>query len=340
MNRSEDNNRMLIGIIGGALLIVLVMMTSIYIATQRPVVVVVPSLDDGGGSQSAASSGAATGAQPAGATAAAEVPVPEVKVTKVASAPKTENPLDPFWEKIAVTEIALLPQQVAQPMLASGSVANLNVQAVRDDQRYVWRLSWDQPEIADRSEVGKFSDAVAMQFPLSDGAPYTMGGPKMPVRMLHWKATWQKDIDEGFQDVYDLYPNADSDFYWFAEGESPYRMTEAFDNPLSKQWMIAESAGNPMVDFDRTNPIEELTAHGFGSATHLDDTPSHGRGVWNDGKWYVVIDRPIETADPLIARFNENPNQQLIAFAVWDGNAANRGGRKNITNWTPMRIQP
>ena len=53
-----------------------------------------------------------------------------------------------------------------------------------------------------------------------------------------------------------------------------------------------------------------------------------------------MIDRPIETTDPLIARFNQNRNQQLIAFAVWDGNAANRGGRKNITNWTPMRIQP
>jgi DMSO reductase family type II enzyme heme b subunit len=332
MNRSEDNNRMLIGIIGGALLIVLVMIASIFIATRRPVVVVVPSLDG--------SSGATTwtAASQAAGVAAAEVPLAEVKVAKVETAPGTEDPLDPFWDKIAVAEVALLPQQVAQPMLANGTIANLNVQAVRDDQRYVWRLSWDQPKIADRSEVGEFSDAVAMQFPLSDGAPYTMGGPKMPVRMLHWKATWQKDIDEGFQDTNKLHPNADSDFYWFANGEAPFLMTKSFNDPRSKQWMIAESAGNPMADFDRKNPVEELTAHGFGSATHLNDTPSRGRGAWKEGKWYVVIDRPIETADPLIARFNENPNQQLVAFAVWDGNAANRGGRKNITNWTPMRI--
>ena len=116
-------------------------------------------------------------------------------------------------------------------------------------------------------------------------------------------------------------------------------MTESFKDPRSKQWMIAASAKNPMANFDRKNPVEELTAHGFGSATHIDKTPSRGRGVWSDGKWYVVINRPIETADPLIVRFNKNPNQQLVAFAVWDGNAANRGGRKNITNWTPMRIE-
>ncbi len=338
MNRSDDNNRMLIGIIGGATLIVLVMIASIYIATRRPVVVVVPSLDDGGGGVSTPATSA--GPQTASGAAAAEAPLPEVKVTRVSAAPGTENPLDPFWDKIATAEVALTPQRVAQPMLADGTVANLSVQAVRDDQRYVWRLSWNQPEIADRSDVGEFSDAVAMQFPLSDGAPYTMGGPKMPVRMLHWKATWQKDIDEGFQDVQKLHPHSDNDFYWFAKGEGPHHMNESFENPTSKQWMIAESAGNPMADFDRKNPVEELTAHGFGSATHIGQTPSRGRGVWNDGKWYVVIDRPIESADPLIARFNENPDQQLIAFAVWDGSAANRGGRKNITNWTPMRIQP
>jgi hypothetical protein len=33
------------------------------------------------------------------------------------------------------------------------------------------------------------------------------------------------------------------------------------------------------------------------------------------------------------------PDKQLIAFAVWDGDNANRG-KKQITNWLPMRLQP
>lgn len=335
MNRGEENNRMLMGIVSGATLIVVVMIASIYVATRRPVVVVVPSLDDGAETIAPAIDSSLADSSSGGTTA--EIPI-QLTVAKVDNAPSTDNPLDAFWDSVAITELPLVAQQVAQPMLAEGTVPALSVQAVHDDQRYVWRLSWDQPSASDRSEVGTFSDAVAMQFPMSDGAPYTMGGPKMPVRMLHWKATWQKDVDEGFQGVKQLHPNSDADFYWFAENEDPQVVPASFENPKSKEWMIAELSGNPMADFNRQTPIEELTAHGFGSATHIGETPSQGRGVWESGKWYVVMDRPIATDDPLIKRFDENPSQQLVAFAVWDGEAANRGGRKNITNWTPMRI--
>ncbi len=337
MNNKQDNNRMLMGIIGGAVLILLVMLASLFMVTRRPVVVVVPATGDGARSTGSAISVASS---MAGATATTELPPPEIKLTRVTTAPTTDDPFDPFWDKIAVAEVTLLPQQVAQPVLDTGTVSKLGVQAVRDNQRYVWRLTWDQPKIADTSDVGEFTDAVAMQFPLSDGAPYTMGGPKMPVRMLHWKATWQKDVDEGFQDWAKTHPNSDADLYWFAGGEPPYTMDKSFNDPISKQWLIAASAGNPMANFSRKSPVEELTAHGFGSATHIGQTPSRGRGAWKDGMWVVVIDRSIDSTDPLVARFNENPTQQLVAFAVWDGNAANRGGRKNITNWTPMRIEP
>lgn len=336
MERNQDNNRMLLGILGGALLILLTMIASIFIVTRRPVVVVVPAT---GESQPAAS--ALAGASPAaGATSPMEAPPVEIQVSKVDRAPSTDDPLDAFWEKIAVAEIPLQPQQVAQPALEAGTVPVLRVQSVHDSARYVWRLSWDQPTVADQSDVGEFSDAVAMQFPLADGAPYTMGGPKMPVRMLHWKATWQRDVDHGFQDWAKTHPNSDADLYWFASGEKPYTMDKSFDDARAQQWLIAAAAGNPMADFARKSPIEELTAHGFGSATHVDATPSRGRGVWQDGKWFVVIDRPVDSADPVIERFQANPAQQLIAFAVWDGQADNRGGRKNITNWTPMRIDP
>ncbi len=334
MSSDQTNNRMLMGIIGGAVLILLVMLSSIFIVTRRPVVVVIPA--DGAGPATATGSESTA---PAGLSTEAEIPPPTISVSKVSSAPSIDDPLDPFWNKIAPTEVALLPQQVAPPVLASGTIANLEVQAVKDDQRYVWRLSWEQERIADTSDVGEFSDAVAMQFPLSEGAPYTMGGPKMPVRMLYWKAIWQKDVDEGFQDWAKTHPNSDADFYWFAEGEPPYTVDKSFNDPKSKQWLIAASAGNPMANFVRKSPIEEMTAHGFGSSTHISTTPSRGRGTWQDGKWYVVLDRPIASSDPLIKRFNENPNQQLVAFAVWDGSADNRGGRKNITNWSPMKIE-
>jgi hypothetical protein len=336
MNRNRESNRLLIGIIGGAALIVLTMITAIFMVSRRPVVVIVPS---GAGAPGAVAPpvGMPPGAN-AGPAAAAAMPIPEISISKVAVTPTTDDPLDPQWEKVATVEVDLAPQQVASPGLEKGSISKLRIQAIHDDKRYVWRLSWDKPEIADTSDVAQFTDAVAMQFPLADGAPYTMGGPGMPVRMLYWKAIWQKDVDKGFQGLAGIHPNTDADLYWFSKGEREHDAAGSVDNPQAKQFMVAAQSGNPMVDLNRKSPIEELTAHGFGSSTHVPDSPSRGRGAWKDGKWYVVFDRPIDTKDPLIARFNSTPDKQLIAFAVWDGTGGNRGGRKQITNWLPMRI--
>ncbi len=52
----------------------------------------------------------------------------------------------------------------------------------------------------------------------------------------------------------------------------------------------------------------------------------------------MVLDRPIDDKDPLIARFNAAPEQQLVAFAVWDGDHGNRGSLKQISNWIPMQL--
>lgn len=339
MRREFDNSRLMLGMLGGAVLIVATMITAVYLVSRRPVVVVVP----GGGSPSRAVPSAPTStpaAPPGSPVSAATAPIPEIAVTKVASAPSLDNPIDPAWDKFAAVELDLAPQQLAPPVLEKATIAKLSVQAVRDDQRYVWRLSWDKAEKADKSDVGTFTDAVAMQFPLVDGAPYTMGGPGLPVRMLYWKAVWQTDIDKGFQGVTGIHPNTDVDLYWFAEGKWPNDAAGSIDNPVAEQWMIAVEAGNPMADYQRKNPVEEMTAHGFGSATHVADTPSRGKGVWKDGRWIVVIDRPISSDDPIIKRFVDNPDKQLIAFAVWDGTAGNRGGKKHITNWLPLRIAP
>lgn len=142
------------------------------------------------------------------ATTAEVKAIPEIVVSKMGAAPTLDDPLDPAWNKVAVVEVDLAPQQVAQPVLDKGSVAKLRIQAVRDDRRYVWRLNWDKREVADKNDVALFADAAAMQFPLADGAPYTMGGPGLPVCMLYRKATWQKDVDK-----------TDNDLYWFAEGK-------------------------------------------------------------------------------------------------------------------------
>ncbi len=333
---NNDNRKLLLVLMTAMTLIVVTMVASIFMVTRRPVVVVIPS---GGDSNAPAGENLPPPGELAGSTPI-EAP-PEITVVRLPQAPTSDDPLDALWSQVAEVDIPLQAQQVAEPMLPHGTVATIRVQAARDSARFVWRLSWEQAEPTVTSDFGQFSDAVALQFPLVDGAPYTMGGPDLPVTILYWKAIWQKDVDEGFQDTVVVKPNAHNDFYWFASHTGPYGADQLLrDNPSARQWLIAASAGNPMTNFERKCPLEQITAHGFGTSTHVPEAAGQARGRWHEGRWYVVFERPITPGDKLLDRFQQNPQQQLIALAVWDGQAQNRGGQKHITNWLPMRITP
>jgi hypothetical protein len=337
MSEESNNSRMIVLFIGSLFVVAMTMIVVIFLATRRPVVVVIPAGADG-------SEIVAPGVAPSAGSApvaAAQTPAapPMISLVRVDSAPTIDDPLNLAWESIAKFKIPVEMQKTAEPMLDTQTVKEVELQAVHDATRYVWRLSWEQAEPSYKSNVSEFSDAIAIQFPLKAGAPYTMGGPDMPVAMMYWKALWQKDIDEGFQDVTQVYPNSWYDLYWFAKGTGPQPVSTAFEEPTSRQFMSGMAAGNPMSNPHRAQPVQELRAEGFGSSTPLPESPVSARGIWKAGRWYVVFERPNDTVDPLIKRFMDNPEQQMLALAVWDGLAQNRGGKKHITNWLPMKVE-
>jgi DMSO reductase family type II enzyme heme b subunit len=94
-----------------------------------------------------------------------------------------------------------------------------------------------------------------------------------------------------------------------------------------------------MSELHRKQPVEELAAEGFGTTTHVPDSLSKARGQWKDGRWTVVIDRPLTEIDPLNAALKPGKTGQ-ISFAVWDGAAGNVGGRKHYVGWVPFSLEP
>jgi DMSO reductase family type II enzyme heme b subunit len=175
---------------------------------------------------------------------------------------------------------------------------------------------------------------------------FMMGGKRSPVHILHWKALWQKDVDEHFQDVQDVHPNYWTDFYWFARPTdqspsvvSPYRVPDSFQNPVSHQWFTARQAGNPMARFHRTRPVEELTAEGFGSLATQDQCDTQAKGAWRDGRWYVAFVRPMVTDDREDVQLYAGSHSQL-GVAIWDGSAQNVGGRKQYSDWIAIEVMP
>ena len=106
MKDNTEGSRLLVGLVGGVALIVMTMITSIFLVSRRPIVVVVP----GGGTPSNASAPSlATGSSMGGTPVpTAEVkPIPEIVVSKIATAPTLDDPLDPAWNRVAIVEVDL-----------------------------------------------------------------------------------------------------------------------------------------------------------------------------------------------------------------------------------------
>ncbi len=251
----------------------------------------------------------------------------------------TEDPFWSAWREAPYVEVPLLPQQMAMPQVDAPSIPKLRVQGLCDGRSIAWRIGWDDETPDGNVDTGRFSDAVAIAFPLDPGAPPMMGSKEHRVQILYWKALWQKDIDVGFQDVQSLHPNYWTDLYWFAEGQFPYPVPSAFQHPASRQWFIAHQAGNPMAAFSRSQPVEELLAEGWSTLTHQPQSATTGRGAWVDGKWAVVLQRPLRTTDPLDYPFTAGGAGQA-AFAAWQGSAGNRGGRKQWSSWVDFVVKP
>jgi len=249
------------------------------------------------------------------------------------------DPLSPGWEAVPPRIVPLSPQSLAMPASSDLAVSEVDVRSAVRGDRIFWRVAWRDATRDDVIDTGRFTDAVAVQFPVDRPASFMMGDASNLVQILHWKAVWQHDVDERFLDVQDVHPNYWVDLYWFAEGERPYRVPDAFQNPASLEWFPAHEAGNPVSAFERETPVEECAAFGYGSLTTHVHSAASGRGVWRDGTWTVVFQRPLRTDDPLDFQFVEG-GRGRVGVAVWDGSSGQVGGRKQYANWVDFEVEP
>jgi DMSO reductase family type II enzyme heme b subunit len=67
------------------------------------------------------------------------------------------------------------------------------------------------------------------------------------------------------------------------------------------------------------------TASGIGTVERAAEHQVQARSRWSDGKWQVVLARPLDSGVPLLSGGMEIP----IAFAVWCGAVSERGGLKS-----------
>ena len=255
------------------------------------------------------------------------------------------GPLDPEWNQARPLYVALTPL-----WWTANRIEGLMVQALHNDTELSLRFSWLDPTVDDQAvRQTAFRDAVAIQFSLSPNPPFYMGdrGKHGGVNIWMWKADRQKNIAGGYQDVDAAFPNMVVDMYPeqqhsnAAAGKSCPFAAITTHNPL---FITAWGAGNLVANPMLKTPVESLVARGPGT---LAGKPANiqlvrGQAVYQRGVWYVQLQRRMA-----FTNLDRHGDERVfkagdylpVSFAIWNGSAGDRDGKKNISIWQKLVIE-
>lgn len=272
------------------------------------------------------------------------------------SAPRAEKlpsgPMDPAWDQARPLYVAMTPLWWIEDR-----IEGLIVQAVHNQMELAMRLAWIDPTTDDRAvRTEEFRDAVAVQFSLTSDPPFYMGDRSHNggVNIWMWKADRQRNIQSGFQDAaaafpagaVDIYPQQDFKLHDMSIVEWP-RGDVADHFP---EYITAWGAGNLVADPTLKTPVECLVAQGPGTLAGKPPAVQlvQGSATYERGVWYVQMQRtmelPCEHAAAGAGGAEDErafkPGDYLpVSFAIWNGSAGDRDGKKNISIWQKLVIE-
>ncbi len=102
-----------------------------------------------------------------------------------------------------------------------------------------------------------------------------------------------------------------------------------------------KTAEAPKEKFKGFMTIREMNAKGFKNLAvqPSNSQDSKGKGYWENGKWKVMITRPLVTGDKKIDIQFETGKLIPYALALWDGSNKEIGGQKSITSWYYLTLE-
>jgi mono/diheme cytochrome c family protein len=220
----------------------------------------------------------------------------------------------------------------------------ITVRAVHDGTQVALLLVWaDASHDHTAMRPQDFRDAVAVQLsPTADPPFFAMGGPGQAVNIWMWKSERQADLEPAFQDLEKVYPNLGIDSYpnfKAAPVEQPTRhaLTLGSDPLFVTGW----GAGNIVSDPLRPSPAEDLVAQGFGTlrARGRGEQAVDARGVYTTGTYRVMLRRDLRGRGEGAVTLRPGATVP-VGFAVWNGRAGDRDGKKSVTIWQELVLEP
>jgi hypothetical protein len=245
--------------------------------------------------------------------------------------------------KVDPLKIELQIQDLTFPN-GGGSVQEVEVRGFHNGETIFFGIKWYDASKNERAIAHEqFRDAVGLMFPLetvkviSPEKPFSprMGDRGKPVNIWHWKADWEKElhVEGGFEHIQDQYPNMWHDF-----DSDPHPCIYNKEVHDSVDLMAGGIAAGSLLSLPRGRSVEDLNAVGFGTLTSQTHQDVKGKGTWNNGKWDVLIYRPMATPDENDVQFVPGMST-FLNMAVWNGIEGDRNGQKSISlRWRPLKI--
>lgn len=254
----------------------------------------------------------------------------DLHVARVEELP-VDDPDDDAWGWAPEKQVAMGAQDIALPQRLTPAVSSVKVRALHDGTTIAFRLDWSDAEPNDLTvRVDDFRDACAVMIApgAGDEALRTMGTSTQPATLLHWKADWQRDVEQGVQDIAAVYPNRSVDVYPPLYESVPGEVTVAdYEAAGATAWLPGIHAGNPISSHARTTCVEKVLAHGFGTSATTATQDATGVGARHGDGWRVVIAKPLAPTEDGEHRLAPG-GTATCAFAIWSGHDRDAGSRK------------
>jgi len=220
------------------------------------------------------------------------------------------------WGQASPLMLTLSGQVLNEPFLAHPSVDSLTVRSLHNGHDIAFLVEWPDSTKNHRLTPNTFRDAVAMAFPLDHNTALAcMGRADSHVNIWHWKADWQADLD-------------------YEESLDDVRSKECKDDGVPKACI-------PLLRVRRVSSVEELVAAGLSSfISKRTQGLIQGSGNWEEEQWRVVIKRAMLTRDPASDVAFHSGQTYAVSFAVWNGEAGERGGQKAVGPWVRLTLDP
>ncbi len=266
----------------------------------------------------------------------------EMKRFEIVATRSDELPIHPdssVWTRAEPVNLHLMPLwwRAERP-------EEISARAIHDGESVALLLVWrDLTHDHTAIRVQDFRDAVAVEISPSPDPPFfAMGEADRFVNIWMWKSERQADLEPAFQDLDKVYPNIGIDSY-------PNPMSSPLEQPTrgaltlqsAPTFVTGWGAGNIVSDPTRGTAAEELVAHGFGTlrARAGANGSLEATGIYATGTYRVMFKRALSVKGSNAARLRAGGTVP-IAFAVWNGSAGDRDGKKSVTIWQDLRLEP